>query len=318
MVMRSAKGVADAERKSGSRYGSLGLVVPARTTLWRSGHAKREAAALSMATPFLVLFALFVVVPLGYAIVHSLSQPSGKSGTTVSNFSEVIHSGDFWSGVERVLYLGVIQIVIMLGLAMGLALLLDSPLCKGKRMFALIYFVPYAVPGVIATIMWGFILSPQVDSLVHGAGVNPLSLRLVLYSIVLIVLWEFTGYNMTIYLTGLASISPEVLEAARIDGCSNLQLALRIKLPLIRRMIIFTAVLSIIGTLQLFNEPEILSALVPLTPSYTPNLSIYNEAFEFGNIPFAAAESLILGVIIVVATAAFYGLTAARRPRSGP
>ena len=128
-------------------------------------------------------------------------------------------------------------------------------------------------------------------------------------------MWEFVGYNMVIYRTALTSISFEVLEAARLDGCSQLQLARHIKVPLLRRMIIFTSILSIIGTLQLFNEPEILSEITTISPSYTPNLSIYNEAFAFSNIPFAATESIILLLIIVGATFAFFTVTRQRPGR---
>jgi multiple sugar transport system permease protein len=191
--------------------------------------------------------------------------------------------------------------------------LLDSPFCRGKRVFTLVFFLPYAVPGVVASIMWGFLLSPSVDNLVHSTNLDPLGPDLVLYSIILIVVWEFVGYNMVIYRTALTSISFEVIEAARMDGCSELQLARYIKLPLLRRMIIFTSILSIIGTLQLFNEPEILSEITTISPTYTPNLSIYNEAFAFTNIPFAATESIILLVIIVGATFAFFTV-ARQRP----
>jgi multiple sugar transport system permease protein len=278
---------------------------------------KQNGASIAMLAPFIILFAAFFIVPVIYAIDKSLQSPRGGGYAGWSNFSIVLHSSSgLWSGVGRVAYIGVIQIVVMLGLGMVLALLLDSPYCKGKRIFAVIYFLPYAVPGVIASIMWGFLLTPSVDSLVRTVGVNPLSLSTVLYSIILIVVWEFMGYNMTIYLTGLSQIPPTVLEAAKIDGCSELQLIRHIKLPMLRRMVLFTAVLSIIGTLQLFNEPKIISQLVQLSPTYTPNIAIYNEAFQSSNIPFAAAESLVLAVITITATVAFYTITRRRGARS--
>ena len=79
--------------------------------------------------------------------------------------------------------------------------------------------------------------------------------------IMLIVTWEFTGYNMTILLTSLTNVPHQVLEAAKVDGCSELAIAARIKLPLIRRTIAFIVILSIIGTLQLFSEPVILNEI---------------------------------------------------------
>jgi multiple sugar transport system permease protein len=266
-----------------------------------------------MATPFVVLFAAFFIIPFVYAIAQSLESPSGVGADSLKNYKTVLSEGGFWQSIGRVAYIGVIQITVIIVFALVLALLLDSPFCRGKRVFTLIFFLPYAIPGVVASIMWGFLLSPSVDNLVQSTKLDPLGPNLVLYSIILIVVWEFVGYNMVIYRTALTSISFEVIEAARMDGCSELQLARHIKLPLLRRMIIFTSILSIIGTLQLFNEPEILSEITTISPTYTPNLSIYNEAFAFTNIPFAATESIILLIIIVGATFAFFTV-ARQRP----
>jgi multiple sugar transport system permease protein len=130
----------------------------------------------------------------------------------------------------------------------------------------------------------------------------------VLYAMMLIVTWEWAGYNMTILLTSLTSVPREVLESGRIDGASELKLAWRIKLPMIRRTVAFITVISIIGTLQLFNEPMILNDIASIGSTYTPNEFIYNTAFTFGNEQLAAAQSVVLALITVVATAAFYGI----------
>jgi multiple sugar transport system permease protein len=98
-----------------------------------------------------------------------------------------------------------------------------------------VFFLPFAVPGVIAAIMWAFLLEPDLDGALdvpHLAGlargpVSPLDYRLALYAIMLIVTWEFTGYNMTIMLTSLTSVPRQIVEAARIDGSSELGIALR-------------------------------------------------------------------------------------------
>ena len=96
----------------------------------------------------------------------------------------------------------------------------------------------------------------------------------------LIVTWEFTGYNMTILLTSLTTVPHQVIEAAKVDGCSELSIALRIKFPLIRRTVLFIVILSIIGTLQLFNEPVMLNYIASIGNSFTPNQIIYNTAFS--------------------------------------
>jgi multiple sugar transport system permease protein len=279
-----------------------------------------------MTTPFLVLYALFFLAPFAYSIILSLRSPLTNGFVGLFNYRNVVTNGEFWSAVVRMAYFGVIQVTLMIGLAVGLALLLDSPFIRGKRFFALAYFFPYAVPGVIAAVMWAFLLQPDLDNGlkltqvlgITGGPLNPLSYRFVIYAMMLIVTWEWAGYNMTIVLTSLTSVPGEVLESGKIDGASELTLAWRIKLPMIRRTIAFITVISIIGTLQLFNEPVILNDIASIGSTYTPNQLIYNTAFSFGNEQLAAAQSIVLALITVLATGAFYGIVRSRFGRVVP
>jgi len=278
--------------------------------------ASRSQAGWAMTSPFLILYLLFFLAPFIYSIVMSLRSPRTGGFVGLFNYGNVVGNGEYWSAVVRMAYFGVIQVTAMIAIAIGLALLLDSPYCRGKKFFALAYFFPYAVPGIIAAVMWAFLLEPDLDNalrLPHLLGIasgplNPLSFRFVLYAMMLIVTWEWAGYNMTILLTSLTSVPREVLESGRIDGASELGLAWRIKLPMIRRTVAFVTVISIIGTLQLFNEPMILNDIASIGSTYTPNEFIYNTAFTFGNEQLAAAQSVVLALITVVATAAFYGI----------
>jgi len=249
-------------------------------------------------------------------VVLSLRSPLTNAYTRLLNYRTVFGEGQYWSGVIRMAYFGAVQVSVMIGLAILVALFLDGPYCRGRRFFALIYFMPFAVPGVIAAIMWGFLLTPDLDSALkvpHYLGlangpITPLDYRLSLYAIMLIVTWEFTGHNMTLLLTSLTNVPHQVLEAGKVDGCSEFAIATRIKLPLIRRTVIFTIILSIIGSLQLFTEPVILNDIATIGNSFTPNQIIYNTAFSFGNEQLAAAQSVVLAAITILATVVFYGL----------
>jgi multiple sugar transport system permease protein len=108
-----------------------------------------------------------------------------------------------------------------------------------------------------------------------------------------------------------------VLESSRIDGASEFKIAWRIKLPMIRRTIAFIGIISVIGTLQLFNEPVILNDIASIGSSYSPNQIIYNTAFSFGNEQLAAAQSIILALITVIATATFYRIVRHRFGMAG-
>ena len=278
-----------------------------------------------MLAPFLVLFFGFFIYPLLYAFQLSLFAGRVGRGTYVglANYLTAFKDGSFWSSILTVARFGVMQLLIMLILALALALLLDSPIVKAKATFRLLYFLPYAVPGVIAALMWGFLYSPQLNPLLavlgifhHGKPPDVLSQGNLLYSIVNIVTWEWTGYNMTLYFAGLTSLPLELYDAAKIDGCNEFQTAIRIKLPLIRPVIIFTWILSIIGTFQLFNEPFILSSLTVVPSDFTPNVYIYNMAFAYNNFHYSATLSFFLAFVTLCASLLFLYLTSGEQRRA--
>ncbi|MHA7278411.1 carbohydrate ABC transporter permease [Arthrobacter sp. MDT2-2] len=278
--------------------------VPAVTRKNRSSGAQRRAVALFIA-PFGLLFLAFYAIPIIYAIVQSLltveregtfGKPRQVFGGFVQ-YEQVFQNTAFWESVGRVLLFGVVQVPIMLGLALLFALLLDSPLLKGKKFFRLAFFAPYAVPGVIAAIMWGFLYSPSLSP--FGAvtsNIDFLSGNLVLWAIANIVTWVYVGYNMLIIYSSLLAIPTEIYEAARLDGASNLQIAWRIKIPLVIPAIILTAVFSIIGTLQLLAEPQTLRSFSSaINSTFTPNLAVYTTA-SVPNYNLAAAFSVVLAL----------------------
>src|SRR6266571_5080466 len=249
--------------------------------------------------PFGVLFLLFFIVPIIYAIYQSLyrSERSGLGlGSATVNFNglgnyvDVFHDPNFFGGVGRVLLYGIVQVPVMLGLALLFALLLDSTVVRFKKFFRLAFFVPYAIPGIIAALLWGFLYNPALSPFnaavqaVGGSGIDFLSARLVLWSIANIATWAWTGYNMLIIFAALQAIPPEIYESARLDGASGFGIAWNIKIPLVAPALILTCIFSIIGTLQLFNEPEVLAGISNNIPSsFTPNLYAYTTAFGNNN-----------------------------------
>ncbi len=270
----------------------------------------KRSVPYTFLAPYLVLFVAFLLLPLFYAVYVSLFQ--GHAGVNafvgLQNYFTALHDSEFWAGVRRVLFYALGQVILTVGFSLLLALILDSPWVKFRSLFRLLYFLPYAVPAVIGAIMWGFLYSPQLDPLYRDLGGSSLGLLTanhLLYGILIIVTWELAGYNMTIYYANLTSIPLDLYDAGKIDGCSEWQLAVRVKIPLIKRAIMLTAVLSIIWSLQLFNEPMVLSTMSSLPPSYTPNMFIYNMEFSYGNTNYAATLSVILILITLVVTVLF-------------
>ncbi|TWE05165.1 carbohydrate ABC transporter membrane protein 1 (CUT1 family) [Neobacillus bataviensis] len=272
-------------------------------------------------TPFLILFALFFVFPFVYSLILSLfvNIQGDYKFVGLTNYLTAWEDKSFWYAVYRVAYYGVVQVTIMLVLALVLALFLDSRYVKNKALFRVIYFLPYAVPGVIAAIMWGFLYSPDLNPILSifgiftgGKPLNLLDSGTVLYGIMNMATWAWTGYNMTIYFASLTSIPIELYDAAKIDGCNEFQTAWHIKLPLLKQVIVMTTVLSIIGSLQLFNEPYVLSSLTSIPATFTPNMDIYNMAFAYGNFTYSATLSITLVLITFVASLLFMYATSER------
>lgn len=277
-----------------------------------------KRAIAVFAAPFGVLFSLFYLLPIGYAVWQStrVIEREGTFGPPtevfggLAQYRNALDDAAFWESIGRVLLFGVVQVPIMLGLALLFALLLDSPLVRGRRFFRLAFFVPYAIPGVIAAIMWGFLYSPNLSPFRPlTAEVDLLSADLVLWAIANVVTWVYVGYNMLIIYSSLLAIPAEVYEAARLDGASQLRIAWSIKIPLVTPAIILTAIFSIIGTLQLLAEPQVFQSFTSsVTSDYTPNLLVYTTA-SVPNPSLAAAFSVVLALATFVLSFTFLKVT---------
>ena len=242
--------------------------------------------------------------------LSQLLQAVPSCGTTFAGFDNFIAAFKdeaLWSGFRRVLIYAAIQIPLNLILSLVAALILDSQRIRHIAVPRILLFLPYAVPGVIAALMWGYIygdkygLVGQIASMIGATAPNMLSEKLMLFAIANICTWCSLGYNMLIYYSALIGIPNELYESARIDGASELRIAWSVKIPQIKGSIMMTVLFSVIGTLQLFNEPSILMNSAPnvITSNYTPNLYAYNLAFNGQNLNYAAAVSLVIGVIVM-------------------
>ncbi|MGY1434665.1 carbohydrate ABC transporter permease [Streptomyces reniochalinae] len=295
--------------------------------------ARPDRKAWTFLAPFLAVYVFAMILPICYALYQSLltvkrSGPLGLGEPSVGfagldNYALALQQTAFLEGFGRVLLFGAVQVPVMLLLALTLALLLDQVPDRWASLMRAAYFLPYGIPGVIATLLWGFLYVPgisPINDLLGHVGVQPdfLGYDNVLWSLANIVVWEFAGYNMLVIVAQLKSIPQELYEAARIDGAGPWQTALRIKIPLIRPALVLTCVFSIIGTLQLFAEPLVLKKLAPaVTTDFTPNLSAYFDAFANANVYLAAAKSVLLAVVAMVLSFGFLSLVGRGRGRKG-
>ncbi|MFE0650877.1 carbohydrate ABC transporter permease [Streptomyces sp. NPDC059534] len=273
-----------------------------------------KAAPYGFLLPAAVLFALFFALPIGYALWLSFHKVEikglglGKGARSevwagLENYTSALTDSDFLHSALRVLGYGAIVVPVMLGLALFFALLLDSERVRARSFARLAIFLPYAVPGVIAAVLWGFLYLPDVSPfhyLLERFGLpqpdlmdgGPLYLAMSNIAV-----WGGTGFNMIVIYTALRSLPAEVYEAAKLDGCSELQIALRVKIPMVAPSLVLTFFFSIIATLQVFNEPTTLKPLTNGIPSdWSPLMKVYSDAFTGGNIYAASATAVVLAL----------------------
>jgi multiple sugar transport system permease protein len=290
-----------------------------------SARAKATPTAYLFLAPFIGVFAISIVIPLGYALWISFFRKQMVGGTVfvgLGNYLRAFADTLLHDAVLRVLVFLALQVPIMLGVAMFVALAVDSGRLAGSAIVRIGLFLPYAVPAVVAALMWGYIFGSQfgLAGQVFGALGVPtpdfLGPGLMLASVGNVVTWSFVGYNMLIFYAALRAIPSDTYEAAEIDGANEWQKAWFIKLPALRPALMLAVIFSIIGSLQLFNEPSILGQLRPsvVTTSWTPNLYAYNLSFTGGQVNYAAAVAMLLGGFTVV-VAYVVQLGAARRGR---
>jgi multiple sugar transport system permease protein len=298
----------------------------ARPAVARPGPgAKRpwNSAPYLFVAPAAVLFLFSIAVPIFYTGYLSLRTvkvsglglgPNDRkevwSGLT--NYSRTLTDHDFLASIGRVLLYGLVVIPIMLGLALLFALLLDSARARARRFSRVVIFMPYAVPAVISSLLWGFLYLPSVSPFefaAQSAGFalpHPLDPDLVLFAIANIAVWGGTGFNMIVLYTSLRSIPSDLLEAARIDGCSEVQIAWRIKVPILTPSIVMTSIFSLITTLQVFAEPTVLRPLTnTISTTWSPLMTIYRDAFTRNDIYSASAASVVLAVATFVLSFGF-------------
>ena len=289
-----------------------------------AGSAKRRQALTPwlFLAPFLAVFALFYVAPVGYALYISLFikkragfGPAKEVFGGLTNYLRAFQDSDFLHSLLNILIFGVVQVPLMLVLATALALTLDAVKNRAGRFFRTAFYLPYTIPSVIAGLLWGYLysknLSPfnQISRAAGGSGVDFLSSSVVLWSIAVIVTWTWTGYNMITLYAALQNVSDDLYEAAKIDGATGWNLTRYIKLPMLRPTLLLSLIFSIIGTMQIFSEPFVLRPLGYVPDNITPNTYVYLAVARDANFSYGAALAIVLALVTFALSAFFLRYT---------
>ncbi|HEU5223352.1 MAG TPA: sugar ABC transporter permease [Candidatus Lumbricidophila sp.] len=275
-----------------------------------------RSAPYVLIAPFVVTFAVFTVTPIIVALVSSLFRVSRSGlgfddGPTVrfaglENFAMALGDREFLGGFGRVFLFGIVQVPIMLGMSLVFALIIDSALVRWKSGVQVAMFLPFAVPGVVAALLWGFFYQPNVSPVVQllssiGIHADFLAPGTVLWSIANVTTWSYLGFNMIVLYSALQAIPRELIEAARIDGASGRRIGLSIKLPLIAPSLFVVLLFSIIGTVQLFSEPTVIQGITSnINSKYTPAMAIFATTAAGNDLNLGSAMAVIVGIVTTV------------------
>lgn len=266
--------------------------------------------------PFLTVFTAFYLAPVGYAVYLSLfiRKRSGLGQAKevfggAANYVRAFHDTDFFVGLKNMFAFGVVQVPVMLGLAIALALLLDQSRGVFAKVCRTAFFMPYGIPTALGALVWGYLYSPNLSpfnqalAALHQGTIDFLSPKIVLFAIANIVTWTWTGYNMVTLFAALQNISPDLYEAASVDGASRWDVVRSIKIPLLLPTLRLLFVFSVIGTSQLFTEAFVLRPLGYVADNITPNLYLYLTAARDTNYSYSGALAVLLAVLIFILSA---------------
>lgn len=275
----------------------------------RDGGGRKALTGWAFAGPYVVFLLLFGLVPAGYAIYSSF-EPVLEPGTlSLSNWETVFHDFRFWPAVTNVGIFMLIWMPIMIVGTLFFALLLHEKVTRFSSTMRLIYFLPGAVTGSAAVLLWYFMLSPglspfrpaleamgiSTNSEMFTAGHLPAIFALVAF---------ITGVgNWIVIMFGAFQAVPiDVLEAARIDGAGPIKIALAIKLPMIAKYVVYMAILCFAFALQIFVEPQLFYSITKAgSETWSLNQLGYSFAFRQGDFGQAAVVSVVLLVVSTIA-----------------
>lgn len=272
---------------------------------------KRDITGWALVIVSVGSIGLFYFYPMIQSFLLSFQSGTGANLEFVglANYKRLLQDPTFLTATKNTLLFLVFQVPVMVLLAIFFSTLLNNKTLKWKGIFRTIVFLPSVTSLVAYSIVFKYLFSNNgiVNKILMNLSLidNPvLWLSDPFWAKVLIILaitWRWTGYNMIFFLSAIQNISPEIYEAARIDGASNREQFFKITVPLLKPVILFTSVTSTIGTLQLFDEPMNITRGGPGNATTTISQYIYNLSFEYTpDFGYAAAVSYAIVILVII------------------
>ncbi len=289
---------------------------PAPPSRTRSG-LREGRAAWVLALPFCLLFLLFTVWPVIQSLFMSVTDttsrdlrtPFAVDVTGFENYARALGDEKFLTSMANTGFFVVIGVPLTLAVALATAVALDKGIQRLRSFFRLGFYLPVITSIIAVAVVWRFIYQTDgglLNTALGWFGVDgPNWLGSESSSkpaVLLLIVWRNFGTGMIIFLAGLQAVPASLLEAAAIDGANAWKRFWHITFPLLRPTLLFVSVTTMIGYLQIFEEPFVLTSGGPLDSTLTMSMYTYQQ-FSFGNYGYAASMSYLIFVVIAVVTA---------------
>ncbi|MBM7551530.1 carbohydrate ABC transporter permease [Thalassobacillus pellis] len=278
--------------------------------------------------PFFLVFFIFDLGPILYSFYLSFTDWSGFNTPTfigLANYERLLQDTLFFKSIYNTLIIWILSIIPQLTIALTLALILHEKFIRGKHLFHAIFYFPNMVTPVTMGVLFALMFDWQngsMNKLLMALGIvedpvywfnSPFLSQLIVASILM---WQWFGFNMLVFLAGLQSIPEDLYEAAEIDGANKFQTAIKITLPLLRPVLIFTMITSVIGGMQIFDQPLMIGK-GPENSTLTMVMHLYEAAFVRYEYGYGAAIAYGIFVLIAIATAFSMWMTKLKEKKEG-
>ncbi|MFD0693735.1 carbohydrate ABC transporter permease [Paenibacillus sp. GCM10027628] len=276
-----------------------------------------KAAPYVFIGPTLILLAVFSLLPILVAVYISLTD-MGLAGLAnystihfvgLKNYVDVLGDPVFLLALRNTLFYVIVGVPLVIVCSLGVALLINFGRSRVFKIFRGVYYLPSVTNVVAVAVVWSYLYNPRIglfNYILTSLGADPVPWltepTVAKLSLILLALWRSIGLNMIIFIAALQGIDRSYYEAAQLDGASNWQQLTRITIPMMRFAIFFVSVTTMIGWLQFFEEPFVMTQGGPLNGTVSASLFIYQNGFQFSHFGYAAAGSFVLFFIIIAVT----------------
>ena len=279
-------------------------------SLWRfdSPRHRSQKTGYWFILPYAVFFGAFVAYPLVFSFIllfHRWNVVTPMEWIGLKNFERLLSDPLFFKAIMNTLKFLLIHIPLQMVVALGIAVLLNSRL-KFRGFFRAVFFLPVVVSGVVVTILWQQLYafdSGLLNRMFSAVGIGKIPWLIdpdmAMVSIALMATWKNVGIYIILFLVGLQDVPRELYDSASIDGATRARQFFRITLPMLRPTFVVVVVLSTIGGFSLFVEPYVLTGGGPMESTLSAVLYIYNQAFYFNHMGYAATLGFVFALIIL-------------------